>query len=82
MDIYKEAVEAGCTIDHYQSDLYLKKDAVSQKLVESYEFKQSVTTFISQIDRELWYDIPFAYSPYWEKLQKVKLSDLKTDHIK
>ena len=42
-------------------DLYLKVTPVSKELVDQYEFKCNVTTFVDQIDHTLWYDIPFAY---------------------
>lgn len=48
-------------IDHWQSDLYLKKTPVSDKLVADYEWKNQVTVFRDNIDNELWYEIPFAY---------------------
>lgn len=48
-------------IDHHESDLYLKVNENSKKLVGEYDFKENVTTFIDEIDNELWYDIPFAY---------------------
>lgn len=48
-------------IDHHESDLYLKVNENSKKLIEEYDFKENVTTFIDEIDDELWYDIPFAW---------------------
>lgn len=49
-------------IDHHESDLYLKQNEVSRKLVEDYDYKNQVTTFISNIEPHVpWYDIPFAY---------------------
>jgi lipopolysaccharide biosynthesis regulator YciM len=49
------------------SDLYLLKNSVSEKLVSQYEFRCNVTTFRSQIDGKIWFDIPFAYYPYFKK---------------
>ena len=48
-------------IDNHMGDLYLKVTPISTKLVEDYDYKNHVTTFVSQIDCKLWYDIPFAY---------------------
>ncbi len=48
-------------IDHHYSDLYLRKNAISDKLVSEYEHKQNVKTFKDNIDHVLWYEIPFAY---------------------
>ena len=67
MDIYQKAVESmqGNEIDHHQSDLYLKVTPISQELVNNYEFKGNVKRFYSRVDNSSWFDIPFAYSPYW-----------------
>ena len=67
-DIYGEALKRmdPADIAHHCSDLYLKVNAISEKIVNEYEYKNNVTMFIDQIDRVLWYDIPFAYyGPGW-----------------
>ena len=63
IDIYGEAVKTMPPedIDHHYSDLYLRVTEQSKKLVSAYDFRQNVTTFTDQIDRVLWYEIPFAY---------------------
>lgn len=66
-DIYQAAIDQGLNVDHYESTLYLQVNEKSQDLVDRYEFKQNVKTFISCLDQELWFDIPFAYSPFWTK---------------
>lgn len=48
-------------IDHHASDLYLRKNAISDKLVAEYEYKSQVKTFSDNIDHVLWYEIPFAW---------------------
>lgn len=52
-------------IDHWCSDLYLKVTDESKALVSEYEFNNHVKTFIDAIDHVLWYEIPFAYTPYY-----------------
>ena len=73
-NIYEQAVATlpADHIDHhnYGSDLYIKKTPESAKLIAEYEFKENVTTFRSQIDGCIWYDIPFAYTPYWEEVAR------------
>lgn len=54
-------------IDSHQSDLYVIKNAISEKWLGSYEYKGNVTTFISEIDNKTWYDIPFGNSEYFIK---------------
>ena len=67
--IYQKAVEAGCQIAHHESDLYIVKNDVSDKLVQEYQFRDSVKTFGSE--GQTWYDVPFAYDPWWiNKLNK------------
>lgn len=71
-NIYERAVATlpADHIDHhnFESDLYIKKTPESTKLIAEYEFKSCVTTFRSDIDGCIWYDIPFAYAPYWEEV--------------
>jgi len=48
-------------VDTHSSDLYVLKNDISIEFIENYEFKNNVTTFKSQIDGLIWYDIPFGY---------------------
>lgn len=68
--IHQKAVEQmqPNEIDNHQSDLYLKVTDVSKKLVDEYKFKNNVKTFRSGIVHCQWYDIPFAYDPFWAKI--------------
>lgn len=50
-------------IDHHYSDLYCKVTPASSAIIDQYEYKQWVTTFIDNIDHKLWYEIPFCYNP-------------------
>lgn len=67
MSIYTEMKEAGVKMSSHESDLYVPVNEVTSALVSVYEHMNNVTTFISNIDRKAWYDIPFAFDPYWEK---------------
>lgn len=51
-------------IDHHASDLYLKVTPETTRIIDQLEYKSMITTFTDNIDNELWYDIPFCYSPY------------------
>lgn len=58
-------------VDHHGNgngldDLYLKKTRFSQTLVDHYQYKDNVSTFRSQIDGSIWYELPFLY-PIVEK---------------
>lgn len=67
-NIYKQAIKKmrEKDIDHYNSDLYLRVNSISKKLIQEYNFKENVETFVDEIDHELWYDIPFAYLPFYK----------------
>jgi hypothetical protein len=67
MDIYKELKDAGVPLTNHASDLYAKVTPESEAIIDRYEHKQHVTRFRNQIDKELWFDIPFAYAPFWEQ---------------
>lgn len=47
------------------SDLQCKVTEATEDVIERYAYKHLVTTFHSAIDRTLWYEIPFAYTPWW-----------------
>ena len=65
INIYEEALKnlPSADIDHtsFNSDLYLRVTPASKALVDKYEYKNLVSTFIDNIDHVLWYEIPFAY---------------------
>lgn len=67
MDIYKELSKAGCDLSSHCSDLYVPVNEVSRDIVNRYRYKGNVTTFKSEIDGVLHFDIPFAYYPYHTK---------------
>ena len=59
-------------IDNHYSDLYVLKNETSTKFVNGLcvDQKRNVTTFVSQIDKKVWYDMPFMYEEYYEKRKK------------
>ena len=63
INIYELAKEKMDSKDiaHHFGDLYLRKNEISTKLVDEYDYKNQVSTFKDQIDHVTWYDIPFAY---------------------
>lgn len=62
-DIYEELKEAGCTIDHHESDLYVLDDATSFGILAHHpeihkaQFRGS--------DGNDWFELPFMYTPWW-----------------
>lgn len=61
-------------IDHHNSDLYVRKTKESTRIINQFYIEHPelhkhmfVSTFKSNIPpRCLWYDIAFAYNPFWE----------------
>ena len=73
-NIYEKAI-ATLPPDHinhalYSTDLYIKVTPESRALIAEYDFKNNVEIFRSPLDGCLWFDIPFAYTPEWERRYK------------
>ncbi len=68
--IYEEVKKANLKTDHHCSDLYIPVNDVSKAIIDNYKNKSNVTTFTDNIDGELWYDIPFAYDPFFGVVTK------------
>lgn len=79
MTLYSRLVEVmePIDIDHHESDLYVRKNNDSTRIINEYynenkELKKDVfvSTFISNIPpHDKWYEIAFAYDPYWAERQ-------------
>jgi hypothetical protein len=66
VSIYEELKEAGVPVDSHESDLYAKVTPVSRGILARYP-KQSRSCFTSRVDKTAWFDIPFAYDPWWKE---------------
>lgn len=64
-DIWDEVVARGIPYDTHESDLYIPVTPETRALVRA--SGRSFTAFFSSKDHKMWYDIPFAYLPWWEK---------------
>jgi hypothetical protein len=69
--VYQECVNLGLEIDHWQSDLYVAKTKESIELMERLKKTNpkevmNLTQF-KGTDKRYWYEIPFAYQPYWNQ---------------
>ena len=74
-NIYDEIKKLGVEIDHHESDLYIPVTLETRELIRRYKSRANVTMFKNQLTKtkltyQLWYDIPFAYSPFWDKVSK------------
>ena len=70
MTTYEKAIEAELEIDNHASDLYIKDTTAARVIVGGHEFASTVTRFRSQIDGCIWFDVPFAFDPWWNERKK------------
>ena len=69
MALYQDLIEANIECSNWQSDLYFPVSEQSRNILAKYPVqKASATTFKSNIDGKLWYDVPFAFEPFWDIL--------------
>lgn len=68
-ETYNKLKALGIPMDSHESDLYVKVTPESQEIVDNYVFKDNVKKFKSEKEPvgEMWFDIPFAYAPFWDK---------------
>lgn len=66
MNLYEELVEAGIKVTNHYSDLYFPVTDESAVILAKYPKQKAIaTTFRSNIDGVLCFDVPFGYEPYW-----------------
>jgi hypothetical protein len=72
--LYRRLVEAGLKTDHHEADLYVERTEASLAIIEQFKDEGglvSPATFVSQVERTPWIDLPFQYDPFWEAKQKI-----------
>jgi hypothetical protein len=62
--VYARLKAAGAKMDHHESDLYVKATPATIAMTAGYP---SRSFFTDSIDKERWIELPFAYTPFWEK---------------
>lgn len=65
MSVYRELVAAGCEVDHHESDLYARATPRANAIIAAHAV--NAVRFASAIDGSPWWDLPFAYDPFWER---------------
>jgi uncharacterized membrane protein len=68
--IYDVLREQGAKLDSHESDLYVKFTPETREIVNAYYHRGDIceaSTFRDQIDGAIWYAVPFAYKPFWDK---------------
>lgn len=69
--VYRLLKQAGCKIDNHASDLYVLATTESSRIIRDSGKKYGI--FTSEIDGKRWFEIPFAYLPFWEAKQRGEL---------
>jgi hypothetical protein len=68
--LYQRLVESGIQVSSHESDLYFPATPESKAILEEFPLqKGNATSFTNQAHPnigERWYDVPFAYDPFWE----------------
>lgn len=66
MSIYKEIVARSIPHANHASDLYIPVTEETRALLKQFDIT-TATTFINQVEGGLWFDVPFAYLPWWKE---------------
>lgn len=70
--LYNELKERGIEIGNHESDLYFPSTPETKAILAKYPLqKLCSTSFINNIDKTLWIDVPFGFDPYWEAKENV-----------
>lgn len=70
-ELWEYVKTSGIEWSCHASDLYIPVNDDTRKLICRYDFKCNVTSFFSHTDKKRWYDIPFAYHPFWERVERI-----------
>lgn len=74
VNIYDALKFAGCRLAHNKTDLYVKVDKVSRRVIreaaEDGRLPNLPTLFRADGGSGFWWEIPFAYSPFWDERLK------------
>ena len=61
--LYDALKSAGVPLDNHYSDLYVEVNDTSRAILRHYGAPQ--ISFRSNLDGKVWFDVPFAFDPYW-----------------
>lgn len=74
--LYQQLTSAGCTIGNHYSDLHVKVCPTSRRIIERYcrekggSKNANVKLFRSKADGSMWWEVYFAYDPFWQDCGK------------
>ena len=77
MSLYRRFIAGGIPpeeIDHHCSDLYVKVSLKSKMILDEFMRTSPIKCFVERFKANdgsgWWYDIAFAYEPFWEMKAK------------
>ena len=68
-DLYYECQARGIEIANHESDLYIPNTEETRALCK--HFGKRPQSFFNQVTKTTWLDVPFAYTPFWEKAWRI-----------
>ena len=63
--LYAECVARGIHFSNHESDLYIPVTPETRELCKHFGHQPQV--FTNQVEGGSWYDVPFAFVPWWDK---------------
>lgn len=69
MSLYTDLIEAGQPVSNHCSDLYCPVNETTRALIRKHGIT-TATTFTNRAEGGRWFDVPFAFDPFWEKRSK------------
>lgn len=69
MTLFDSLKKAGVQYANHETDLYFPKTEETEEILKRYPVEhKNATTFRNQVEGGVWYDVPFAYAPAWDRL--------------
>ena len=65
--IYDALKEAGCELDHHESDLYVLETDTARGILNGYGVERIDEGRFIAYDGRHWLELPFQYQPFWDK---------------
>jgi hypothetical protein len=69
MTLYEELIAENIEVSNHYSDLYFPVNDKTSEIIKK-RSGLNVRTFINNITNTLWYDVSFAYDPFWTNKEK------------
>lgn len=74
VNIYDALKFAGCILASHESDLYVKAGPTARRVIREAlndgRLATRPTLFEATDNSGVWYEIPFAYQPFWDRKLK------------